>query len=360
MVSDVAPVGKPGERTKPRNWTPEEIARCAKKTMTATTAKPATTTPANLYGDQGGEPVLPSLSGSENSVKRARASDVFYRLSNPRIEDADGVKRGMMWLDCEIIRPGTNPMTHVGFREKASGPHEGAPIEKFTLTERKRLPFQRKTPYPERFEFYFMVVAMEYGASPPHFIVSNVLRVGEQFPDPTMASDWTPQEIVEYTKRQPANLRPNQLPNAGVDTELVGPSEGLLAQRYVDPKGHLLGVEHKLGQWMNESALGAIRPIFDRNQSKNLPAFTIAKEGYAVSGAEVQCRKFVDALKLHFRRIRPDGSLDPNDSYAGEWIGSPHPAAQHKTLGDTGSRVIGVSVRSTNIVVDGIALVLDH
>jgi len=160
------------------------------------------------------------------------------------------------------------------------------------------------------------------------------------------------------SKESPIGLKENALPGVGVDTEVVGSLTAGVPRRFVDPKAHLIGLEYRPGSWLGESCLGSLRPIYRPDQNRLLVSATVAREGYAVSGLEAQFRNNLDAVKLHFRKIRPDGSLDPNDTYEGDWIGFPDPAAQRKSLGDTGVRVIGVFLRA-GAVVDGLALVLE-
>ena len=109
--------------------------------------------------------------------------------------------------------------------------------------------------------------------------------------------------------------------------------------------------------WNGEQCLDGLRPIYRHDQDNAFKERELAKEGYAVSGADVQIRNNVDAIKFHYRRIKEDGSLDPNNSYEGPWFGVPTPAARVVTLGDTGPRLLGIFTRS-GAVVDGMALVM--
>ena len=63
-----------------------------------------------------------------------------------------------------------------------------------------------------------------------------------------------------------------------------------------------------------------------------------------MAGAEVNYEKdgTVFGIRLLFRRLKSDNSLDAADSYVGEWIGTP-PAGAPTVLANDGRRVIGMS-----------------
>jgi len=75
----------------------------------------------------------------------------------------------------------------------------------------------------------------------------------------------------------------------------------------------------------------------------------MARPGYAVAGAEVHTGKLVYAIRLLFRRVKPDGSLDAVDAYAGEWIGTP-PPGEAKALANDGRRVMGIHLQQGAVV----------
>ena len=135
---------------------------------------------------------------------------------------------------------------------------------------------------------------------------------------------------------------------------------GLIPCRWVDPKTPVIGFEAQPGSWAGEPALGSLRPIYtrDANGTPNHQRI-VAREGFAVSGIEVLRHNYVNAVKPHFRKLRPDGSLDPGDAYQGDWLGFPNQPGDRRTLGDTGARVIGLFTRC-GAVVDGVVLVLDR
>ena len=353
LVSDVARVGNIAERTRPRNWTPEEIARYAKKTAKLGDA------PANLYGTQGNEPVAPATEMS-HTLTRARSDDSFYRMIDLKVVPNGNNPRGAVKVRFKNEYRGKNSANHLivrfsGDRTLNVGFVDNLSPQAATLTVNAN-PFGAM-PYPEDIECFLVRVDSSYGAPPGMFLLSNAVQIGN-VGEATRPRNWTPAEIARFTKEFSPGLRENLHPGVGVDTPFAGTSTGLIPRRFVDPKNPVLGLEYRVGSWAGEACIDGLRPVYSHDQAKFFPQSEVAKEGYAVSGAEVQVRNNVDAVKLHFRRIKADGSLDPNDAYEGDWFGAPNPTARRITLGDTGPRVLGIFTRS-GAVVDGVALVLD-
>src|SRR5262245_61581452 len=72
---------------------------------TAAGGKKADAKPEEMYGDQGGEKVLPANSKAPNTVMRARLEDTFLKLSNPRMGQAGTGKKGAkaLLIDYEVV-----------------------------------------------------------------------------------------------------------------------------------------------------------------------------------------------------------------------------------------------------------------
>jgi hypothetical protein len=173
----------------------------------------------------------------------------------------------------------------------------------------------------------------------------------------TRPRNWTREELSRYTQPPPNYANANAHPGVGKDTEIAGDSSGGLPQRYVEPGGHLLGLEYRTGEWDGEKCLGGLVPIFTREQPVSIRERVIAREGYAVGAAQVQSARFVDAVKLVFQRVRDDGSLDASDSYESEWIGFPGDAPPRMLSGE-GQPVIGIKCQQ-GAILNGLALVLE-
>ena len=118
-------------------------------------------------------------------------------------------------------------------------------------------------------------------------------------------------------------------PHVGEDVPPLPAAGGKF--RFVEPDGRLLGLEYHLGEWDGEKCIGGLVPVFSADQPPTKPSRVVARPGYAVAGAEVHTGKYVYAIRLLFRRVKPDGSLDAADAYAGEWIGTPPPARRRRS-----------------------------
>ena len=128
--------------------------------------------------------------------------------------------------------------------------------------------------------------------------------------------------------------------------------------RFVEPEGRLLGLEYGMGEWDKKKRIGSLAPIFSLDQPASGPTRELARPGYAVAGAEVNFDKegYVFGIRLLFRRVKSDGSLDGADAYAGTWIGTA-PEGAPTVLANDGRRVIGMSCQN-GAVVDRFALVV--
>jgi hypothetical protein len=155
-----------------------------------------------------------------------------------------------------------------------------------------------------------------------------------------------------------AQAERNRAVSRGKDTELVGGTGGS-PFRSVSPDGELVvGIACGLGSWDGEAALSQIEPLFDRDEGRGKRNATIAREGYGLGALEVETIRYVNAVRPVFMRIKPDGQLDPADSYSGEWIGTPTGRAT-RTLGDGRSKVIGICGRGA-AVLDAVGLVTER
>src|ERR1700689_5147164 len=72
------------------------------KTTDAVDKKKASVKPEELYGNQGGEKVLPGNSRLPNAVMRAHLEDTFLKLSDPRIDE----KKNALLIDYEVVSKG--------------------------------------------------------------------------------------------------------------------------------------------------------------------------------------------------------------------------------------------------------------
>ena len=97
------------------------------------------------------------------------------------------------------------------------------------------------------------------------------------------------------------------------------------------------------------TAVGRLAPVYSSDQPKQHTARAVARKGYAVAGADVNADKYVLGIRLHFCRVKADGTLDKKDAYVGEWIGTPA-EGKATTLVNDGRRVLGIHFQMGAIV----------
>src|SRR5262249_14712948 len=136
-----------------------------------------------------------------------------------------------------------------------------------------------------------------------------------------------------------AYKNPNGFPDVGVDVppQKSGPSH----TRFVDPDGRLLGLDYTVGNWEGQQTVWRLHPGYSADQPKTHNGRSVARKGYAVAGAEVNMGKTVVGIRLLFQKVKPDGTFNPKDAYAGEWIGTA-PKDEPTKLVDDGRRVTGI------------------
>jgi hypothetical protein len=333
----------------------------------APAATPAPKPPADLYGDQGGEKVAPASDARKpNMVMRARGEDTFYKLSNPRVGETSGrgAKRPALLVDYEVVGQGklddaTTLVLHADDGSRANialrslkGRDQGT-IELVGVKWFGNIAIQKNVQFPTNVEMYITRGDDRYDP-PSSVMVSNSVVMGKM-KGTTHPRDWTAKEIALYTKPPPNYKVPNAHNDVGEDLPVLEN----VGRRYVEPEGRLLGVDFRPGEWEKEKCVGVLVPVFAADQPPT-PVTTrqVAKKGYAVAGAEVHAGKHLYAIRLLFRRVKPDGTLDASDAYAGAWIGTKPASGEPRTLVNDGRRVMGIHIHS-GAVVDKFALVVE-
>lgn len=334
-----------------RNAQPAVPAPAAAKEDASTGEKP--------FSDPG-EQILAADKAPQDAPLRARESDTFFTLSNARIEHG----------------PRPWPVLVVDYQKTHLGEHAGQALivrraDGHTETWLLMGPFFDKAgtiridlhiggPFapgpPKDAELYLTRQEMRYGKWVPTFKVSNSVVLGTM-KDSIFARDWTPQEAERLSHPPPDYSNPNAHPTVGRDTAFAGANTGGITSRFVSPDHPMLGIEYRTGEWEKEKCLSQLVPVYGDDQPVTFEPRVIARDGYAVGGANVKVNKFVDAIQLIFLKIKPDGSLDPTQSYTSDWMGS---ADKGKTikLGGDGHRILGINCRHAAIL-DGVALVTD-
>lgn len=322
-------------------------------------AKPGTA-PEDLYGDQGGEKVGPANARLPNTVMRARREDTFLKLSNPRID----AKGNALLVDYEVVSRGKLDGGSLVLRGDDGGRAEialtsivGRDSGTIQLVGAKQFgsfKFKTKVKFPEDVEM-FVIRGDDRYDPPSKCMVSNAVVMGKM-KTTTRPRDWTPEEITRYTKPPLAYKNPNAHPTIGADVPALPAAGGQF--RFVDPDGWLLGLDYSMGDWDKRKVVGGLTPVFSADQPKQHTARSIAKKGYAVAGAEVNMDKYVCGIRLHFQRIKADGTFDTKDAYASEWLGVP-PTGQTTKLVNDGRRVIGIHIQR-GAIVDRFSLVTEE
>jgi hypothetical protein len=336
-------------------------AQTAKAPAAQEKAKPSTK-PEDLYGDQGGEKVVTSGAKAAHTVMRARREDTFIKISDPRID----MKKNALLIDYEVVSRGKlETGSHLVLRTDDGGKAEVAlesiagkdsgTLQLVGVKQFGNLKVRTKTQFPEDVEMYVIRIDDRY-EPPLKCMVSNSVVMGKTKAT-SVARDWTPQEITRYTKPPLAYKNPNANADVGIDVPALPPAVGLNQFRYVDPDGPLLGLDYGVGDWDKRKAVSRLAPVYAADQPKQHSGRSLARKGYAVAGAEVNIDKFVCGIRLHFCRVKPDGSLDLKDTYAGEWIGTPGEGKADKLVFD-GRRVLGIHFHM-GAIVDRFALVAE-
>lgn len=322
--------------------------------------KKVTVDPKDVYGDQGGEKTLAaSYAKMPTAIMRARAEDTFLKLSNPRMRgvgydvDYDVISRGKFDGGLLVLRSDDGGKTEI--KINITGKDNGT--ISVGVSEKGQKLSKGAAPLPKIVEMYVVRTDDLYDPS-LRCLVSNVVSTGK-LRTTSKPRDWTADELVGYGIGPRAYKDANAPPGVGIDVPgIMRPTFGVGA-RYVDPDGKLLGVDYLPGSWANRARIGQIVPVFDVDQTKQHTARILARQGYAVSGAEAYLEEntFIYGMRLIFSRVQANGTYDLKDSYKSNWIGSPAPEGKSTTFANDGRRVVGISLRRI-AVVDQLALVV--
>ncbi|HEY3789128.1 MAG TPA: hypothetical protein VGL71_09745 [Urbifossiella sp.] len=335
------------------------------------------TSRSDLYGETGGDSTLPAAAAPPSAPLRARNSDSFYRLSNPRIEP----RRQTI----PPPRPGAGPLLVIDYERTQERAIDGKlsivirtaggkdhVVSLDTLKNRggnivleianRGGPWGGGT-LPKNAEFYLTRPETRYGTALNRtFKVSNSLIMGDtKFPI-TQARDWTADELTKFAVAPIEPPAANSNPQLGETTALAGTANGeQFRQRFADQKP-LLGVDWSESFWPvpggRENCLGPLVPIYDRNYPDMGRKRTIAKPGYAVGAITAKTKTFVNGIQITFMKLTTDGKLDPSDSYTSEWLGPHEVGVKETKLTGNGREVIGLLCYQFGVL-NALGLVLD-
>jgi hypothetical protein len=212
---------------------------------------------------------------------------------------------------------------------------------------------------PKNAELYLTRQEVRYpGDFKPTFKVSNSVVMGTAKLPLTLSRDWTAEETAKLRQPPPEGPKPNAHPEVGEDAAWAGDTTGGASFRYAEADKPLLGVEYWAGEWDKEPCLARLISVYDAKQPKEGAAQRVsAKPGYAVGGLTVRTKRYVNAVRVVFMKIKPDGALDPNDSYTSDWLGADPAGAKETTLSGDGRPVIGLNCKQ-GAILNALALVL--
>lgn len=318
--------------------------------------------PKEAYGEQGGEKVQPGSGRTPNTVMRARAEDTFLKLSNPRIStkgksttllvDYEATSRGKLDGGVLVLRTEDGNKTEVDVKSIAG--RDSGTIELGGVRQFGNIKVGTNAKFPENLEMYLARGDDRY-EPPSRYMVSNAVTMG-QMKTTTRARDWSPEEYERYNKPPLAYKNPNGFPDVGTDVPAIKPLKS--NTRFVDPDGRLLGVDYAVGPWKGQQTVWRLHAVYSANQPPNHKSRSVARAGYAVAGAEVNMGSSLVGLRLLFQKVKPDGTLDPKDAYAGEWIGT-GPEGEPTKLVNDGRRVIGIHFGMAAVVSEFALVVAD-
>jgi len=140
--------------------------------------------------------------------------------------------------------------------------------------------------------------------------------------------------------------------------DLVGGKGGGVFKAISPSRQPIVGFRYAVGAWGGKQALAQLDPVFERGLSRGSGTLVMARDGYAVSGLQIDATDLVNAVQIVFARQQADGSLDPADSYTSDWLGAPTGAAGQKLASGT-RPLIGIHGRR-GAVIDALGLVLDE
>src|SRR5262245_8645250 len=159
--------------------------------------------PEEMYGDQGGEKVLPANSRLPNTVMRARLEDTFVKLSNPRLGEggAKGKTKALL-VDYEVLSRGKLKGGALVLRSEDGSKAEVAltsiddrdsgTIQLVGVQQFGNIKFTKNVKLPENLEIYAVRGDDRYDP-PSKFMVSNAVVMGK------MKTTTRPRRSEEHT-----------------------------------------------------------------------------------------------------------------------------------------------------------------
>jgi hypothetical protein len=179
-------------------------------------------------------------------------------------------------------------------------------------------------------------------------------------------------KLMEFEKRQGTDIqhlravRASMMIRSAVESGKIATSDLVNPDSIIkDTPGEgafLVGFVTGKGTWGNTNVLGRLQPIYSTHSgTKPGKSFghaketdkVLAKEGYAIGSIKIRTsgdQRVIATIQPIFMKIKLDGiSLDPADSYEGNWLGGSS-GTRIKEIGGRGKVIVGIQVKAGEVV----------
>ncbi len=180
----------------------------------------------------------------------------------------------------------------------------------------------------------------------------RVVQVGNSGPDPSQ-----PAEIALELSKPTGKLFKSPEPNGNPRDRFseLAPEHGVL-----------VGMRVGYTDFLGGSKVGAIKPIYQVGKTYvegqrfgkavRLSTSVVARPGYAVGAINTHTGLLLDAFQIVFMRFK-EGHLDPDDSYATDWLGDSRGGGAGSASGE-GNLVVGIHGRSNGREINMLGLLI--
>ncbi|MBC7784854.1 MAG: prolyl oligopeptidase family serine peptidase [Burkholderiales bacterium] len=141
-----------------------------------------------------------------------------------------------------------------------------------------------------------------------------------------------------------------------VSTAIAGKKGVTRAMFVISKSDHMTGLIYSIAP---TGGFASIKSVSMRQRTQ-LPdtesKVEAARNGYILFGVMVDADTKLNALQLVYVRLKDDGSIDPNDTYSSEWLGTRTKAQPVKLGCDQTKKVVGAKLEIQDGTISGIAL----
>ena len=161
-----------------------------------------------------------------------------------------------------------------------------------------------------------------------------------------------------------ASQEPEEPPGPFIGTNLGFSAKGEGIVEWTPDDEYLVGFAVTFKRWENNSvdSIESVQPLYRSRDGSELhrgkmhgnatgkPREVVAPDGYAVGKINGQAALVVDAFELVCMKIKPDGSLDPNDTQTLPWVGNSQ-GGMPFIIDGQGQKIITISSRHRDFLV---------